>query len=656
MKDRTHALLLTFTLLSLMIFAHTGSASTVTANVLVYCPFSVKLHPAPLYPQSGNITVNYSIKSTSDCDANGLTGSAKFYNPSDPSNMIVINISTSSTPNSVIRQLSFNSLLLEPGIETGNIRLSNQTFLMQSNYTATFEIEKPASLSVTSLSVPSIYEGSPLYFYINVLNSGGYSAQNITASWSVKGPLNYSAQQPLLPLSGNTSYENVSLEHTDMSSHPGTYTLSLYLTYNSIGIRKKTQYYNVTYTISQHSGSAVPLPIPIITKAQPYFKVVSAPTYVLTTSNSTVSQIAIMNPNNSTESLNFEIPNSDNFARLSFRNASIGGKSSLIEQLYVNASELNGSAVIPLNISASIDNQSSTQQYFIMYTKEAKSPTHPSVSMQLSLLNGTQSAYGTVQITAPPNLSINNTYVETSIPARIVGQLSHINATGLPSTLSEQNGSVNILWYVPYVRNGSSVSAYFSIINPQDIQDIPYLNSQIFQRTLPAQSILKLISISSPVAHPNTTIPINVKVLYTGTATQNVLFQLQFPLNVTVVGSSQEITASPDELLNVNFYEQIGSYNGTMINMLQASTNGSVIQQSVPVVVLAQPPVTTTVPNVGHAAVIFTQQNAYRTVYIIGTLIIIAAILSSAQLSLRRRAQIRHNEELGRMRERFKRR
>ena len=631
--------------------------NTVTANVVVVCPFSVRLTPQSLYPQVGNIIVNYTVVSTAACNAT-VTGTARFYNPSYPANSVVLNISAKSSNSISEYQLEFNSLLLYPGRETAQLTLKDPQTNQTNLSTKTFELVGAANLSIVNLSVPGVYVGSPAYFYMSVLNAGGYSASNIIAHWKVTGPATYSANIPINPMAGQNATENISSEQNNITSLPGTYSLALYLSYESIGIGKRTKNYSISYTVLQHrqnSGAPTSLPPPNISTSKPLLTIESTPVLISGAIATSISYIKIKNGGNSTEQVNITVPKYS-FLSLSATSISLLPNESVYVQLALNRNNVTGSYVIPINITATSGGLTNTQKEFIMYRSQNESRSQPIISTQINLLNGTGNALGTIQITAPNATPINNIYVKTSLPVGIASNISDISAYGLPSTINGSDGRFNITWNVPYVGSGGSVYAYFTIRRPQSISSIPSLDNTVFQPSTPQRSILKIISASVPSAHPNSTIKIKATILYTGTSAQQLYVQLSPPINATVSNQSQVFTVTPDSLIYVEFLEVVGNYNGTLINTLQASTNGSVQQESIPAFVTPLPPIQTTTQVSTQETGIsrFLPTDTDQIIGAIVTLLIIAAVLISAHKGAGWMTAKKHERELTRINERIK--
>ncbi len=637
-----------------------SQVNRITANVIVSCPFKARLVPSSLYPKIGNIIINYTIVSTASCNATGLQGYADFYNPSDSANTVRINISTSSAENLAVHPLSFNSFLLKSGTETGYILIKNPATNSTSNYTVTFKIEGSANISINRLSVPSVYKGSPVYFYIDLINNGGYSASNLTAHWKITGPANYSAQIPIGPMAGQGSTENISSEHNNISAMPGNYRLTLYISYNSIGITKRTANYNVSYSILQNSGTAPTIiPLPTTPASKPSVEVQSAPVYILSNNGEPlISDLRIKNTGNSTEQINISIPNSArSFLSISSGNISLSPKGSASVHLAFSPHNISGSKIIPINLTVSSGGLSNRQSEFIMYQVQNSSASRIRITTQVNLLNGTNEAYGIIEITAPNSTPINNSNIETYLPYSLASNTSQINAYGLPNSVNGSNGNFSIRWHIPYLQKGQKIYAYFTVMRPGNIQSVGALANLVFQSAAPQSAVLKIISVSAPLAHPNSTITIKVLALYTGTSAQNIDFEYTASSNTTVLNSSQRVLAAPDNLIHVSFIESIGNQTGTLQNFLQVSTNGSVQGASVPLFVTpAAPPssVPTTVVE-GNTLGQFGFRNTKSIIYIIGTLLIIAVISISVKKIEMRMAARRHVGELASIKERIKR-
>ena len=245
-----------------------------------------------------------------------------------------------------------------------------------------------------------------------------------------------------------------------------------------------------------------------------------------------------------------------------------------------------GTYIIPIEISTNTNGQTASQTEYITATIVQNSTSEPIVLNQISLTNNTNEISGVVEMTAPPNQSIQDFDVRTYLPIHIAKNISDISAVGITNNISIVNNNYVIDWKVYSLPAGESVSGYYTIRNLQNQSLIQYSQTLFVlpSKSTPSQ-VLKILSVNIPPVYNGSTGTITVEALYTGTKYGPVSFTLGGPTISRVINASQYINATPNSNIVVYFGVK-PSLTGTLPLSLYASAEGYNITYPVPVLVL----------------------------------------------------------------------
>ncbi len=257
-----------------------------------------------------------------------------------------------------------------------------------------------------------------------------------------------------------------------------------------------------------------------------------------------------------------------------------------------------GTYVIPLNITATIQNRSTTVKEYLSFTVYSRSSPSKYILNQVLLSNNTNIANGVLQIHNPTNSTIFNLRVATMIPKIVASNISQISAYGLANNITESDGYYVINWLVPYLPKDGSIYAYYTISKPHNQNLLTNIqNTMTVPTTYVPSTQLKVVEINVPTFYANTTGSISMEELYTGTSVQQVSALLIAPPGIGVSPSMYILNASPNTLLTQEFKIKVSS-PGTLMLSLYLSTQGFNTTYTIPIVVLPIPTTTTIPPAV----------------------------------------------------------
>ncbi len=585
-----------------------ASQSTISASVTVVCPGIISIKTAPAYIKYLNLSLNYSLEEAANCIIPNATGILNIINKANSSVVFSKHVGFYNVSSISTQRLSISTNSLPNTTYYASLNLSELGYAIKGA-SSEFELLSPANVVVKISAYPStINPGTPISISIELNNTGSLASSSIGINGLISGPqkiyFNYLAS-PLAP----HQEENISFSFSNITA-PGSYTIYAVASYNSLlkssnQILNSSSYAFSSFLVSHPtpsptspSPSPKPVPVPKPIRSIPQVGIISAPLLASAIAGtSLLSQLSIVDTSNATEIINLSVPSLySSMLKLSASSFFIKPNESVAIQLgfFSNSTTQSGIYNIPINITASIANKSSTVTEYVQF--EVLRSRNSSILNQLILANNTNVADGILKIYNPTNATMVNVRASTLIPKSAVSNISQINAYGLINNITEENGYYVINWLVPYLPKGSSTYAYYSIYKPESetllssIQNIMEVPSYV-----KPSSTLRLININVPTFYANTTGHIVAEELYTGTSIQSVAVQLLGPPGISIVPSLIIENASPNQVLVQIFNVSMLSSGTTMLN-LYISMQGFNETYSIPALVLA-PTTTTTIPQ-----------------------------------------------------------
>ena len=414
------------------------------------------------------------------------------------------------------------------------------------------------SIMVENLSIPAtISSNSPLVVDVGLGNMGSLATGNITLNVDINGPM-VSNHTYVVGALSPLQNESLTISRTGMSVVPGSYDVLVYATYTFDGEPRQSNVANAGYMVvpllpQQNENSSVVLSAKGI-------NITYMPTYTsLFQGSEYVSQLGIRNTANSKELVRIGVDrNYTSLLQLSTNSLYILPNSTAFLQLLLksNSPPIQLSTyVIPIRLSVNMANGSTenTTEHIVVMVSNRSNET-PRILDQL-ILNSTKSTIGIVEINSGINSTIRNATLTTFLPSYIANSSSQITTYGLQSNVSDVNGGYRINWTVPYLPNGQTVYAYYSINSTEGAQFPPHMQNILdIPSTLKPTNLLKIVNLSLPTLYVNTTTKISSQILYTGTKAQTVYTYLTGPPGITVYNASQYSNATPNLLITKSFY------------------------------------------------------------------------------------------------------
>ncbi len=580
------------------------SASTVTANVTVTCPFNVILNTNSTYIKYSNIEFNYTGSSLAQCNIGNLSG---YINVSAYGNFSVQyqkKISISNVNKTFSGNIIINSSYLKNGTEIAALSLNN--FNAYNTSKKEFILESPANITITNFSesASTLNPGSTFSFTIDVSNNGQLASNSVVLNMSITGAYNSISLYTEPALAPGSNETITIIEPSNFTSKYGNYNVTLVAYTNTSGYsfiksisKKKFLGYSIIplsnqipngksaprVNITSINESIVPIPQLVLSDVPLYLSIQN--------DSPLVTQIGFLNTANVSENITLSTQsNFNNIIKFSSNNIYLNKGSFLSVQL-VFIPQLNmspGTYLIPINITTHVLGGSTSNQHeFITLNIYKKINNVPSILNQITLSNNTKNASGTITILAPSNTSLANVILVTKIPLSLVKNESQIYAYGAQNNITIVGGFYDINWHIDYVTKGSRVYLYYNIEDPKN-----QLLLQNFQNVYESESIqknkntLNLIKINTPTFYTNSTNVISLTSLYTGTSITNVTFSLSDYNNAQILDPIQVVNVSPNELINTNFHIKINSTTGTEIFNLLIMGNGINYSTSIPTIVV----------------------------------------------------------------------
>jgi hypothetical protein len=646
--------------------------STVTAGLNVICPGIVIINANASYMKYTNMSISYKLYTTSQCSMPSINGTIRIISKSNSTAVFSRKITAYNITNATPHVASKIS------IPTSGIASSNYYAALafyEPGYSITnnsnlFEISNPANIVITNLAAApsSVPIGSQVVLSMNLSNLGQLTSSAIKVSIAVKGPQNSSIQYIANPLSTYQS-EKITMTISNYAA-AGTYYVYATASYNTTmynttlqGVSNTASTSFSVYSTSPPTPTPSPSPTPTPLPKQVTKPITTTPSIGITTAPLIISglqgtiqlsQLGLENTANTTEIVNISVPKQySGMLHISANSIALKAGASISVQLAFssNSTTSTGTYTIPINLSASINNKTTSTTEYMMFPVYSKSNSR--ITNQILLANNTNTASGIVKIANPGNTTMSNVHVITMLPELIAKNASYISAYGLSNNITVANGYYVINWYIPYIPAGQSTYAYYTVSKPQNqallanIQNIMEVPSAI-----KPSSVLKVIDINTPTFYSNSTNVISVEELYTGTSSQQVIVQLLAPPGVSINPNFITVNATPNQAMIQKFYVSIGSFTGTEMLNLYISTPGFNITYTLPAIVLPLPTttLTTTIAAVQRQAIPATYYVATATI-----LIIIILLLFGMKYAKKPRYNVDKASELKQIRETIKR-
>jgi hypothetical protein len=610
-----------------------SNGSTLTASVSVICPFNVTLNMLPGYARPGIITFNYTIHTTAQCNATGLSG---YYKVTNTTGIVYSNSISLARVNEtpVEFQMQLNTTKLKAGSYTANLTFSG--FNTKSTSFARFSLLNAVNIIISRFSSQSVVQYAPETFYVQLYNNGSFSSSNITLEIRITGAANYNFNYSE-PAMSPMEYYNTSISIPNITSTVGSYTANATAYYVVNNTKKKSNSFLSNYVVSTPPPSAPPPPPKKIVKpvvSMPQLALTYVPLYTEETVGvSSVSQISFKNTGNAAENVRVEIPSAySGFVSLSANSITLQpGGSASIQLLFMPQPSSNvGSYSIPINVTANIANITTSQTEYISITVNPSVQGKQQINSQVYLTNSTNDASGIVQAANPTNSTLQNVTIETLLPKGIAKSVSQITAYGLPNNITIENGYYRIRWFVGTLPKGQVVYAYYSVANVSEQPMLMEAQTVLRVPTLvPPQNILKVINMAVPQAFTNSTAYIEIDSLYTGTSPQRINYILTGPMGISVSNPSQTVNATPNQFISTTFNIATGGVAGSYLFNLYVSTAGANLTYTIPLIVLQKPVTyTTTVPPTPKPTPIVSGYWLMVSIFsVIGILLIAASVV-----------------------------
>ncbi|MGC9190896.1 MAG: hypothetical protein ACP5FR_03235, partial [Candidatus Micrarchaeia archaeon] len=492
-------------------------------------------------------------------------------------------------------RFTFNPANMTSGIYSSNLSFS-YIYFTNSSYSK-FMLGNPTNITIENFSTSaSIKRYSQQQFYISIKNTGSFAAPNsISVRIATIGPYNSLFVLPLNYSLLPSQNLNITATMYNSTLFPGTYNALLNVTYaiNGTGGRfLMSKYKTINYSVVQPPPVSKPLPPP---SPVPYFSLISFPYIVsLQQNESYPSFITIANKGNETEYFNFSVPSQfSDMAMLMASNIVITPHSQVSESLlFASGTSRPGAYTIPLNVSSSIGNKTLSETIYIMLNICNK--TSVGVFPNIYFSSGIRNITGTLVISNPTGVNLTGVIVKTILPMSIAKNASFIKAYGIPSSISTESIGYVVSWYVGSMPKYSSTYAYLSISNVSSPSLLYHISSIFSVPSAPLpSSILRIISINSPVLYVGKAASINVSALYTGTEPQKISIYVTAPPGVYVYNSTQYVNATPN-MAFVRSFHILSEAAGTIMVNVYIDTEGANMSYDIPIVVFAPPSTTTT--------------------------------------------------------------
>lgn len=596
------------TILFILFVMHTTIANNipinanVIASVNVYCPFAINLNLIGNYViYRSNSKFNYNIKTVAPCSISDAKGNFLIENISN--NKIVLNklinnfIITNTIEN---HTLSVNTNTLTLGKYYSNLKIYGGNTYNTINIS--FNILAKPELKLISISlIKQLFQNSIQNIKINYRNIGNFAALNISMHLHIVGPKQFNIiynNKNLTPKTNQLIALNLPI---NITTYIGNYTAYINFTYMFNGIIHTSQSINESYKVTRipssqlhqnitiiniHSNNSTISPIII-----PKLNLTSAPLYISLLSNSsTMSEIDLHNNNNFIETIILNTTKYfSNLISFSTDYITLNPNQSRNIQIYIhsNSSIATSTYIIPILMNVKFKGISKIYKKFVVLSLIKHSFNSSTITNKINLINNSNNAEGTVEISAPLNAPILNKTLDTILPFNVVKNISEIYAYGLPNKILKTYQGYDIRWTIAYLPAGNKIIGYYKIKNLNRRSNLVNIQNIFSSTTLPtSKNILNIINISIPTFYTNSINNITVKMLYTGSSIQHIILSLSGPSQYFIINRFQNINASPNQFIKSKFKIKTSNFTGTLLFNLNIKTKGVKLNYSIPVIVI----------------------------------------------------------------------
>jgi hypothetical protein len=585
-----------------------SSSNSVTANVMVVCPFYLSENALPVYSIGGSTNMNYTIYTQAVCTLNNLQGSFSLEYSGNSIQVLsnTLPVTTATETPTLYSLPTVNTLTLYAGSYKAIVDFA--AYGISNESTRTFLLVNPTNIMITSFAVSAntFNVGDPLTFTANIMNDGELASGQIGMNIIVTGPQGITISEPASALSPGQS-EGLTFMFSNLTAAPGTYTVGLSATFASSNMVVQSSIASVSYYVTPPpatSHPSTPPPPSAVITIIPRLAFTQLPFYAsLQLGGISVTSLGLQNVAAVPITAILSIPSEfSGIFGLSAYNVYLVPGESLSVQLVFNANNLKlpGTYVVPvgINVSSQSGGFLNRTQYFTYVV--SKTSYNASVYSQVQIAQS--NATVTTTLVGARNTSLTNATLVTLLPIAVVSNSSQINTYGLPATITKNNGELQINWLVPYLPPGKGITLSYTIQNPADVGLLENVQTLLIVPSAPtSSSLLKVVSMQTPTFYTNSINQISVGVLYTGTMPHGVKFMLTTPGTATVLNSVQLVNATPKQLLQQTFDVRTNNMTGTLILELQIEAQNLSMNYTLPVLVLQKggpASTTSTVPQV----------------------------------------------------------
>jgi hypothetical protein len=379
----------------------------------------------------------------------------------------------------------------------------------------------------------------------------------------------------------------------------------------------------------------------------PQINIMSAPLYASTLVGTlSTSQITFGNPSKLPESINLSVQGAlAGVVSFSSKSIKLAPGANISIELTFNPSTalVSGTYIIPVNITIGSSGGTVKRQFQFITLTVYNATTKPNIMSQINFINSTKTIDGSLLIVNPSNSTLNNVSVYTYIPQAIAQNISSISTSGIASNVSTQDGLYSILWNVGALLPMSSVTAYYTVQDVRNVQQVILEQNLLYASSLQqpsSSSVLKVVNVEFPALYTNASAAVNVSVLYNGASSHPVNFVLTAPKDITVINGSQSVNATPGQFLTAHFGIESDSTTGTFVFVLYLSTPGANLTYYIPAIVSQRLQVQNQLTSIPASTM---RDIVYWAVAAITVVVVIAAILSAR--GKKKKGRARYNAE-----------
>jgi hypothetical protein len=599
-----------------------GNTASVNAVVDVLCPFSLSSNSfAAAYMQPADVRIGYSTNAIGSCTIPTLTGNVAVTLISTGSLLYSADFSYSSVGTSMFyNTLTLNSIALGVGNMRASFEFSGAGASNASS--ASFYVLTPANVVLSNFS--ALPGSSPVNSQITIggtaSNYGGITAGNVVLNMLFTGPTNVTSliREPLGSV-GSLSNEIFQVTLGNVSGSVGAWNVVADITYNSVFVSGSTIFadnfitsnnatakYTVTPAPSGGSSSG-PYSQPLPPKTIGELGFSNLPLFIgMVRGSSITTQIGLMNNGSRPLWVNFSLP-AFTAVGLSLTATSVlllpkQGQSVGVSLMTTNSTQY-GTYVVPIGITATPINGTPTKQSLYLDFRVSNSSFKNTVTQSISLLNYSKQASAAIQIRNPSNQTLYNSTLQLELPLFTARSKASIVPSGLAANVSLQDNDYLITYYIPVIKPGETLYAYYTIKNVTGPEYLSSASSTFVAQASKLNNTLRIIDISVPTFTVGQKGWINVTALYVGPLEGNASFGMGGPSSVSISNPFMAYHIFPNMVLNPSFMINPINVPGTYLLTLYTSAPGANQSYSIPIVVLQNSSYTGTVAHGGGIVV-----------------------------------------------------